>query len=231
MILHLLNAYPKNPNQRDMPYILEMIEGVKALGLETCMTLGQLNLAQATQLANSGLDYYNHNLDTSPEFYGQVIITRTYQGRLDTIAHIRSSGIKVCCGGILGMGESRADRAGLLAQLAGLPEHPESVPINMLVKIKGTPLNSVQDIDSFEFIRTIAVARILMPKSYVRLAAGRSTMNDEMHALAFLAGANSIFYGEMLLTAENPIEQKDQKFFARLGIQPEKREDYSDEVH
>lgn len=226
-----MGAAWKHPTKKDMPYIIDMIKGVKSLGLETCMTLGQLDLEQSQQLAEAGLDYYNHNLDTSPEFYGQIITTRTYQDRLNTIAHVRQSGIKVCCGGILGMGESHQDRLKLLMQLANLAEHPESVPINMLVKAKGSPLAKAQDIDPFEFIRAIAVARILMPKSYVRLSAGRESMSEEMQSLAFFAGANAIFYGEKLLTTTNPQIDKDRHLLKKLGIQFEKREDHADEVH
>ncbi|QIQ20945.1 biotin synthase BioB [Zophobihabitans entericus] len=226
-----MGAAWKHPSKKDMPYIIEMIKGVKSLGLETCMTLGQLDLEQSRQLAEAGLDYYNHNLDTSAEFYGQIITTRTYADRLNTISHVRQAGIKVCCGGILGMGESHQDRLKLLMQLANLPQHPESVPINMLVKVKGTPLAETESIDDFEFIRAIAVARILMPKSYVRLSAGRENMNEQMQALAFFAGANSIFYGEKLLTTTNPQIEKDQNLLKKLGIEFERREDYTDEAH
>ncbi|WP_215397703.1 biotin synthase BioB [Rheinheimera oceanensis] len=220
-----------NPKQRDMPYIIEMVQGVKAMGLETCMTLGMLTGEQAKTLAGAGLDYYNHNLDTSPEFYGEIITTRTYQDRLDTLSHVRDAGMKVCCGGILGMGESANDRSALLMQLANLPEHPESVPINMLVKVAGTPLENVDDLDAFEFIRTIAVARIMLPQSHVRLSAGRSRMNEQMQALCFFAGANSIFYGDKLLTTDNPEADADMQLFAKLGIKPEQRHDVSDEAH
>ena len=220
-----------NPKQRDMPYIIEMVQGVKAMGLETCMTLGMLTGEQAHTLAGAGLDYYNHNLDTSPEFYGEIITTRTYQDRLDTLNHVRDAGMKVCCGGILGMGESANDRSALLMQLANLPEHPQSVPINMLVKVAGTPLENVDDLDAFEFIRTIAVARIMLPQSHVRLSAGRSRMNEQMQALCFFAGANSIFYGDKLLTTDNPEADADMQLFAKLGIQPEQRHDVSDEAH
>lgn len=220
-----------NPKQRDMPYIIEMVQGVKAMGLETCMTLGMLTGEQAQTLAGAGLDYYNHNLDTSPEFYGEIITTRTYQDRLDTLSHVRDAGMKVCCGGILGMGESSNDRSALLMQLANLPQHPQSVPINMLVKVAGTPLENVDDLDAFEFIRTIAVARIMLPQSHVRLSAGRSRMNEQMQALCFFAGANSIFYGDKLLTTDNPEADADMLLFAKLGIQPEQRHDVSDEAH
>ena len=220
-----------NPKQRDMPYIIEMVQGVKRMGMETCMTLGMLTGEQAKTLADAGLDYYNHNLDTSPEFYGEIITTRTYQDRLDTLSHVRDAGMKVCCGGILGMGESANDRSALLMQLANLPEHPESVPINMLVKVAGTPLENVDDLDAFEFIRTIAVARIMLPQSHVRLSAGRSRMNEQMQALCFFAGANSIFYGDKLLTTDNPEADADMLLFAKLGIKPEQRHDVSDEAH
>ncbi|MDP2228345.1 MAG: biotin synthase BioB [Moraxellaceae bacterium] len=225
-----MGAAWRSPRDKDMPYVLEMVKQVKGLGLETCMTLGMLSGEQAQQLADAGLDYYNHNLDTSPEHYGKIITTRTYDDRLNTLAHVREAGIKVCCGGIVGLGEAREDRIGLLMQLANLPVHPESVPINMLVKIAGTPLGDVEDLDSFEFVRTIAVARLLMPDSHVRLSAGRETMNDEMQALCFMAGANSIFYGEKLLTTANPEAEHDRLLFARLGINPERRQDVSDEA-
>lgn len=225
-----MGAAWKHPSAKDMPYVLEMVKGVKKLGLETCMTLGRLTQEQTQALADAGLDYYNHNLDTSPEFYGNIITTRTYSERLQTLAYVREAGMKICSGGILGMGESVDDRAGLLIQLANLPEHPESVPINMLVKVKGTPL-AKKDVDPFDFIRTLAVARIMMPKSHVRLSAGREQMNEQMQALAFMAGANSIFYGEKLLTTKNPQAEKDMQLFARLGIKPEEREEHADEVH
>ena len=226
-----MGAAWKHPSAKDMPYVLQMVQGVKAMGLETCMTLGRLDREQTQALAEAGLDYYNHNLDTSPEFYGSIITTRTYAERLQTLAYVRDAGMKICSGGILGMGESLDDRAGLLIQLANLPEHPESVPINMLVKVAGTPLADEDDVDPFDFIRMLAVARILMPKSHVRLSAGREQMNEQMQALAFLAGANSIFYGEKLLTTGNPQADKDMQLFARLGIQPEAREEHADEVH
>jgi len=216
-----MGAAWKNPNKRDMPYVLEMVKGVKAMGLETCMTLGMLTEEQAGELADAGLDYYNHNLDTGPEFYDKIITTRTYEDRLDTLQHVRDSGMKICSGGIIGMGERKTDRLGLLAQLANLPQHPESVPINMLVKVKGTPLEDVENLDPLEFVRVIAVARILMPASHVRLSAGREEMSDEMQAMCFMAGANSIFYGECLLTTPNPEAHKDMQLFARLGIKPE----------
>lgn len=216
-----MGAAWRSPKGKDMPYVTHMVKEVKALGLETCMTLGMLDESQAQELSSAGLDYYNHNLDTSPEFYGDIITTRTYQDRLDTLANVRSAGMKVCCGGIVGMGEEENDRAGLLMQLANMPEHPESVPINMLVRVEGTPLAEEADLDPFDFIRTIAVARILMPKSHVRLSAGREEMNDQMQAMAFMAGANSIFYGEKLLTTPNPESNKDMQLFKRLGIEPE----------
>lgn len=216
-----MGAAWRSPKKKDMQYVLEMVKGVKSLGMETCMTLGMLNADQAHALADAGLDYYNHNLDTSPEYYGEVITTRTYQDRLETIDNVRSAGMKVCCGGIVGMGEEQNDRAGLLVQLANLPEHPESVPINLLVKVPGTPLDSQEDLDPFEFIRTIAVARIMMPVSHVRLSAGREEMNEQMQAMAFFAGANSIFYGEKLLTTPNPAANKDMQLFDKLGIKPE----------
>lgn len=226
-----MGAAWRNPKDRDMPYIIEMIKGVKALGLESCMTLGMLSPHQAQALKQAGLDYYNHNLDTSPEFYGEIISTRTYQERLETLQNVRDAGMKVCAGGIVGMGESRRDRAGLLAQLANLPQHPESVPVNMLVKVQGTPFAELDDLDPFEFVRTIAVARILMPQSFVRLSAGRETMNDQLQALCFMAGANSIFYGERLLTTPNPETNRDLALFERLGLQPMAHQDYSDDVH
>ncbi len=216
-----MGAAWRSPKGRDMAQVVAMVRGVKALGMETCMTLGMLEPSQAQDLAAAGLDYYNHNLDTSPEFYGEVITTRTYQDRLETLANVRAAGMKVCCGGIVGMGEEQTDRAGLLQQLANMPEHPESVPINMLVKVEGTPLAAEKDLDPFEFVRTIAVARILMPRSHVRLSAGREGMNDQLQALAFLAGANSIFYGDKLLTTANPEAHRDRQLFKRLGINPE----------
>ncbi|MFT5296268.1 MAG: biotin synthase [Colwellia sp.] len=211
----------RNPKARDMPYVLEMVKGVKALGLETCMTLGMIDGGQADELQEAGLDYYNHNLDTSPEHYNSIITTRSYQDRLDTLQNVRDSGMKVCSGGIVGLGEKAQDRASFLAQLANLPKHPESVPINMLVKIEGTPLANVDDLDSFDFIRCIAIARIMMPKSHVRLSAGRDAMNEQMQAMCFLAGANSIFYGCKLLTTGNPEADKDMQLFAKLGINTE----------
>lgn len=224
-----MGAAWRSPKAKDMEYVTHMVQGVKALGMETCMTLGMLDSEQAQQLAAAGLDYYNHNLDTSPEFYGDIITTRTYQDRLDTLANVREAGMKVCCGGIVGMGEELQDRAGLLQQLANLPEHPESVPINMLVRVPGTPLADQAELDPFDFIRTIAVARILMPASHVRLSAGREDMNEQTQSLAFLAGANSIFYGEKLLTTPNPEASRDMRLFQRLGIKPEAYEDSRDE--
>ncbi|CNI27347.1 biotin synthase BioB [Yersinia pekkanenii] len=216
-----MGAAWKNPHERDMPYLEKMVEGVKAMGLETCMTLGMLDKQQAHRLAEAGLDYYNHNLDTSPEFYGSIITTRSYQERLDTLSEVRDAGIKVCSGGIVGLGETVRDRAGLLVQLANLPKPPESVPINMLVKVKGTPLENNEDVDAFEFIRTIAVARIMMPTSYVRLSAGREQMNEQTQAMCFMAGANSIFYGCKLLTTPNPEEDHDLQLFRKLGLNPQ----------
>ncbi|MFV0276291.1 MAG: biotin synthase BioB [Parahaliea sp.] len=218
-----MGAAWRSPRERDMPYVTAMVRGVKALGMESCMTLGMLSVGQAQELAEAGLDYYNHNLDTSPEYYGEIITTRTYQDRLETLDHVRGAGMKVCSGGIVGMGEKVGDRAGLLQQLANMPRHPESVPINMLVRVEGTPLAYEQDLDPFDFIRTIAVARIMMPASHVRLSAGREEMNEQMHALAYFAGANSIFYGEKLLTTDNPRANTDLALFARLGIKPEEQ--------
>lgn len=216
-----MGAAWRSPHNRDMPYVLEMVKGVKSLGLETCMTLGMLNEEQSQDLAEAGLDYYNHNLDTSPEYYGEIISTRSYQDRLSTLDNVRQAGMKVCSGGILGMGEGEQDRIGLLLQLANMPVHPESVPINMLVRVEGTPFADVEDFDPFDFIRTIAVARMMMPQSHVRLSAGREDMNEQMQAMAFFAGANSIFYGEKLLTTPNPEASKDMQLFKRLGIKPE----------
>ena len=213
-----MGAAWRSPKDRDLDQVIEMVKEVKALGLETCLTLGMLTEAQTQRLKQAGLDYYNHNLDTSPEYYSDIITTRTYQDRLDTLQHVRDAGMHVCCGGILGMGESRQDRIGLMQQLANQPQHPESVPINMLVKVEGTPLENAEDLDPIEFVRSIAVARILMPASHVRLSAGRETMSDEMQALCFLAGANSIFYGEKLLTTPNPAADQDRLLFERLGL-------------
>jgi len=216
-----MGAAWRNPKERDMPYVVEMVKGVKAMGLETCMTLGMLSEGQADELQTAGLDYYNHNLDTSPEHYNSIITTRTYQDRLDTLGNVRKAGMKVCSGGIVGLGEQSEDRTSLLIQLANLSPQPESVPINMLVKVEGTPLADVDDLDHFDFIRCIAVARIIMPKSHVRLSAGRSEMNEQMQALCFLAGANSIFYGCKLLTADNPETNADVTLFKKLGINTE----------
>ncbi|MCD8523540.1 MAG: biotin synthase BioB [Saccharospirillaceae bacterium] len=218
-----MGAAWRSPRKRDMPYVLAMVKGVKELGLETCMTLGMLDEEQSQQLADAGLDYYNHNLDTSPEYYGEIITTRTYADRLRTLANVRNAGMKVCSGGILGMGESPQDRAGLLVQLANLPQHPDSVPINQLVKVAGTPLEGEQDLDPLDFVRVVAAARIMMPASHVRLSAGREHMSEEMQAMCFFAGANSIFYGECLLTTPNPSANKDQALFLKLGINSEHR--------
>jgi biotin synthase len=215
-----MGAAWRNPKGKNFERVLEMISRVHDEGLETCATLGMLDEDQTRRLKQAGLDYYNHNLDTSPEFYGEIITTRTWDDRLDTLAHVREAGIHVCCGGIVGMGETRADRVSMLAELANLPEHPGSVPINRLVRVEGTPLDQQPEIESFEFVRTIAVARILMPESFVRLSAGRTEMSDEMQALCFLAGANSIFYGEKLLTTGNPDTASDDALFDRLGLHP-----------
>jgi biotin synthase len=214
-----MGAAWKNPPKKDMPKLAKIISQVKDLGLETCMTLGTLSQDQADDLAEAGLDYYNHNLDTSPEYYKKIISTRTYDERLDTLEHVRTAGMKVCCGGIIGMGESKADRYKFLQQLANLPQHPESVPINKLIKIKGTPLQDVQDLDDFDFIRTIAVTRMLMPKSYVRLSAGRDSMNEQTQAWCFFAGVNSIFYGDELLTSANCQMKADKDLMAKLQMQ------------
>jgi biotin synthase len=215
-----MGAAWRSPQARHMETLVEMVQAVKALGLETCMTLGMLDAGQAQQLKQAGLDFYNHNLDTSPDFYGKIITTRTYQDRLDTLEHVRAAGIKLCCGGILGMGEDRRQRAALIAQLANLDPYPESVPINQLVPIEGTPLGDTPALDPLEFVRTVAVARITMPRAVVRLSAGRQQMGDGVQALAFLAGANSIFYGERLLTTDNAEAEQDQALFRRLGLKP-----------
>lgn len=215
-----MGAAWRSPKQRDLEPVLKMIAEVKAMGLETCATLGMLKDGQAAQLKEAGLDYYNHNLDTAPEFYGDVITTRTYQDRLDTLDSVREADINVCCGGIIGMGESRNQRAGLIAQLANMERPPESVPINLLTQVEGTPLHGTEELDPFEFVRTIAIARITMPKSFVRLSAGRQSMSEGIQALCFLAGANSIFYGEKLLTTGNPEAETDKKLFAKLGLHP-----------
>ncbi|NKF52391.1 biotin synthase BioB [Shewanella sp. WXL01] len=216
-----MGAAWRNPRERDMPYLTQMVKDVKALGMETCMTLGMLSKEQSDQLADAGLDYYNHNLDTSPEYYGDIITTRTYQNRLDTLDNVRASGMKVCSGGIVGMGEQASDRAGLIQQLANMDKHPDSVPINMLVKVAGTPFEKLDDLDPLEFVRTIAVARITMPLSRVRLSAGRENMTEELQSMCFFAGANSIFYGCKLLTTPNPEENDDMMLFKKLGLHPE----------
>ncbi|MGZ8252002.1 MAG: biotin synthase BioB [Methylophilaceae bacterium] len=215
-----MGAAWRSPKQRDLEPVLKMVAEVKAMGLETCATLGMLKEGQAEQLKDAGLDYYNHNLDTAPEFYGDVITTRTYQDRLDTLDRVREADINVCCGGIIGMGESRNQRAGLIAQLANMERPPESVPINLLTQVEGTPLHGTDELDPIEFVRTIAAARITMPKSYVRLSAGRQSMHEGIQALCFIAGANSIFYGEKLLTTGNPEAETDKKLFAKLGLHP-----------
>ena len=224
-----MGAAWRSPKDRDVPKVAAMIREVKALGLETCATLGMLSGTQAQALKDAGLDYYNHNLDTDPEFYGDIIHTREMQDRLDTLTHVRDAGMKTCCGGIVGMGESRRQRAGLLQTLANLPAHPDSVPINRLVQVEGTPLAGTAELDPFEFVRTVAVARIIMPKSMVRLSAGRESMSDELQALCFAAGANSIFYGEKLLTTGNPDTERDLALFARLGLRPMQVESAKDD--
>jgi biotin synthase len=216
-----MGAAWRSPKDRHLEPIKDMIRGVKAMGLETCVTLGMLETHQAQGLRDAGLDYYNHNLDTSPEFYGQIISTRTYQDRLDTLERVRDAGINVCCGGIVGLGESRRERAGLIAQLANMDPYPESVPINNLVQVEGTPLTGTEALDPFEFVRTIAIARITMPRAMVRLSAGREQMNEALQAMCFLAGANSIFYGDQLLTTSNPQAEADRKLLERLGIRAE----------
>ena len=215
-----MGAAWRSPKDRDLEHVCEMVEAVKALGLETCATLGMLSGPQAQRLKRAGLDFYNHNLDTSPEFYAEIITTRVYQDRLETLEHVRDAGIQVCCGGIVGMGESRADRIGMIAALASLPVHPESVPINLLVRVAGTPLAEQPPLDPFEFVRTIAVARITMPRSVVRLSAGREDMREETQALCFVAGANSIFYGPKLLTTTNPERDRDRVLMDKLGLSP-----------
>ncbi len=215
-----MGAAWRSPKDHDLDAVCRMVEGVRALGLESCVTLGMLTAPQALRLRDAGLDYYNHNLDTSPDYYGEIITTRTYQDRLDTLAHVRDAGIHVCCGGIVGMGEDASDRAGLIATLASLPKHPESVPINALVRVAGTPLARAEPIDAIDFVRVVAAARITMPTSFVRLSAGREAMTDEAQALCFLAGANSIFYGPRLLTTPNPATDKDRTLLTRLGLTP-----------
>lgn len=213
-----MGAAWRQPKDRDLDAVIAMVQGVRDLGMETCLTLGMLSRGQAERLKDAGLDYYNHNLDTSPEHYPEIISTRTYDDRLDTLRNVREAGMKVCCGGIVGMGETRADRAGLLLELANLPEQPQSVPINNLVQVPGTPLDGTAPLDPLEFVRTIAVARIMMPASVVRLSAGRSEMSDELQALCFLAGANSLFYGDKLLTTGNPEAERDRALLERLGL-------------
>ena len=216
-----MGAAWRNPTDKNLDRVIEMIQAVRNEGMETCVTLGMLTADQSKRLREAGLDYYNHNLDTSPEFYGDIITTRTFQDRLDTLEHVRDAGINVCSGGILGMGEGRQDRASMLCELANLPQHPQSVPINMLVPIEGTPLEAVDPLEGLEFVRTIAMARIMMPESYVRLSAGRTDMSEELQALCYFSGANSIFYGERLLTTDNPDADKDQQLLKKLGITPE----------
>ena len=213
-----MGAAWRNPTDKNLDKVIDMIRAVKELGMESCVTLGMLTREQTRRLKEAGLDYYNHNLDTSPEYYREIITTRTYQDRLDTLENLREEDINVCCGGIIGMGESETDRAALLQQLANLPEHPQSVPINLLVQVENTPLYGTDELDGIEFVRSIAVARILMPRSVVRLSAGRTEMTDELQALCFLAGANSIFYGDTLLTTPNPEQNRDRQLFDRLGI-------------
>ncbi len=213
-----MGAAWRKPKDKDIERVVEMVQGVKALGMETCVTLGMLTDEQTARLKEGGLDYYNHNLDTSEDYYSEIITTRTYQDRLDTLERVREAGINVCCGGIVGMGESDLDRAQLLMQLANLPQHPESVPVNMLVQVEGTPLMGTEQLDPLMFVRTIAVAKIMMPKSRIRLSAGRNEMSDEMQALCFFAGANSIFYGDKLLTTDNPMTNRDLALFERLGL-------------
>jgi biotin synthase len=213
-----MGAAWRKPKDSDIERVVEMVQGVKALGMETCVTLGMLTDSQTERLKEGGLDYYNHNLDTSEDYYSEIITTRTYQDRIDTLDRVRNAGINVCCGGIVGMGESDTDRAKLLLQLANMPQHPESVPVNMLVQVEGTPLMGTEQLDPLMFVRTIAVAKIMMPKSRVRLSAGRNEMSDEMQALCFFAGANSIFYGDKLLTTDNPMTNRDLALFSRLGL-------------
>ncbi|MDN5939055.1 MAG: biotin synthase BioB [Salinisphaera sp.] len=223
-----MGAAWRGPKDRDLDKVIAMVRAVKAEGLETCVTLGLLRDGQADRLAEAGLDYYNHNLDSSQSYYEKIITTRTYQDRLDTLEQVRGAGVKVCCGGIVGMGEVAADRAELLRTLANLPEHPQSVPINNLVQVPGTPLDGTDPIDPLDFVRTIAVARLLMPASYVRLSAGRETMSEQLQALCFFAGANSIFYGDQLLTTANPVHRKDLELLGKLGIEPEQQPKYTE---
>jgi biotin synthase len=225
---YCMGAAWRSPKERDLDGLCAMVRGVKALGMETCMTLGMLTSRDAERLAFAGLDYYNHNIDTSERYYSEIVKTRNFADRLQTLDHVRLAGIKVCCGGILGMGEEAADRVDMLMTLANLPQHPESVPINLLIPIDGTPLENAPPLDPIAFIRTIAVARIMMPRSMVRLSAGRSAMSDELQALCFFAGANSIFMGEVLLTAENPGEDKDAALFSKLGLSPMPLEQQAD---
>lgn len=215
-----MGAAWRSPKDKDLEFVCEMIEGVKALGMESCVTLGMLTGEQAIRLKDAGLDYYNHNIDTSPEYYNEIITTRTYEDRLNTLANVRDAGIHVCCGGIVGMGEELEDRVGMLHTLATLPVHPESVPINMLMQVEGTPVSKGQSLDPLDFVRTIAAARIAMPKSMVRLSAGRENMSEEAQALCFIAGANSIFYGPKLLTTANPKQDQDRQLLAKLGMNP-----------
>jgi biotin synthase len=216
-----MGAAWRGPNQKDLDVVCDMVKAVKSVGMETCVTLGLLKDGQAEQLKHAGLDFYNHNVDTSENYYQKIISTRTFDDRIDTLKKVRESGVKVCCGGILGMGETNKDRIHMLVALANMEDPPESVPINQLIKIPGTPLSDVPDVDSIEFVRTIALARVLMPSSYIRLSAGREQMSTEMQALCFMAGANSIFYGEKLLTADNPNPEKDNELFSRLGLSKE----------
>lgn len=225
-----MGAAWRNPHERDMPYVLELVQEVKKLGLETCMTLGMLNASQAERLKDAGLDYYNHNLDTSREYYANVISTRTYDDRLNTLDHVRAAGLNVCSGGIVGLGEAKQDRIGLLYELATMPIHPESVPINMLVPIEGTPMADVEKLDVIDWIRTIAVARLIMPKSYIRLSAGRESLSDSEQALAFMAGANSLFSGDKLLTTPNSGEGKDKVLFQKMGLKAEGRKPSAKEL-
>ena len=225
-----MGAAWRNPTDKNLDRVIRMIQAVRDMGMETCVTLGMLTESQARRLKEAGLDYYNHNVDTSPEFYDKVITTRTFQDRLDTLEYVRDAGINVCSGGILGMGESRRDRARMLQELSNQPQHPESVPINMLVQVEGTPLFGADELDPLEFVRTIAVARIMMPESHVRLSAGRTEMSDEMQAMCFFAGANSMFYGDRLLTTGNPEADADQKLFERLGLSMEAQQEARHEI-